>query len=257
MKVLLYAAASSPRLQYICRFIFVELLKVEFSFTSEIENFVSQSGVKIKYTNAVNTNGGFTIGDCGLLFESEIKEQDTTCFEVNNYKAFFKIANADFPFDLFAASFYLLSRYEEYLPYQKDMYGRYAHENSLAFRENFLQLPLINIWVKDFAIQLQTAFPSFSFQPSAFSFLPTYDIDMAFSYRHKGLLRNAGSFIKSPSMERIKVLAGFKQDPFDCFEWLNKLHEEYHLRPVYFFLMAAKNGLHDKIFYRIKKQCGN
>ncbi len=253
MQVLLYAPASSPRLQYICRFIFEEVLKVEFLFTSNIENFITYPGVKIKYANEVDANGGFTIGDCGLLFETDIKEQDTTCFEVNNYKAFFKKANADFPFDLFAASFYLLSRYEEYLPYQKDMYGRYAHENSLAFRENFLQLPLINIWVKDCAIQLQTAFPSLIFQPSAFNFLPTYDIDMAFSYKHKGFARNTGSFIKSPSLERIQVLAGFKQDPFDCFAWLNQLHDDNRLHPIYFFLVAENNGVYDKNILPRKK----
>jgi hypothetical protein len=253
MQVLLYSTASSPRLQYICRFIFEELLKAELSFTCDVENFESHSGIKIKYTNEVNFNGGFTIGDCGLLFKSELKEQDTACFEVNNYKAFFKTANADFPFDIFAASFYLLTRYEEYLPHQKDIYGRYAHENSLAFKQKFLQLPLINIWVKDLAIQLQTAFPSIRLQPLAFSFLPTYDIDMAFSYRHKGFLRNAGSFIKSPTMERLKVLAGLKQDPFDCYEWLNKLHEEYYLQPVYFFLMAEKNGVYDKNILPFKR----
>jgi len=254
MQVLLYAPATSPRLQYICRFIFEELLKLEFSFTSDIQIFSGYSGVKINYTNTLNINGEFTIGNCGLLFESDIKEQDTTCIEVNNYKAFFKTPSADFPFDIFAASFYLLSRYEEYLPHQKDIYGRYAHENALAFKENFLKLPLVNIWVKDFAIQLQHRFPALRFQPSAFSFLPTYDIDMAFSYKYKGLVRNAGSFFKSPSVERIKVLAGIKQDPFDCFAWLNQLHDVYQLQPVYFFLMAEKNGVYDKNILPHKKQ---
>ena len=253
MQVLIYAPATSPRLQYICRFIFGELLKVEFSFTFNTIDFVSYPGVKIKYTNEANANSGFTMGDCGLLFETEIKEQDTTCFEVNNYKAFFKTPNADFPFDIFAASFYLLSRYEEYLPHQKDIYGRYAHEKALAFKENFLKLPLVNIWVKDFATQLQRSFSAFSFQPSVFSFLPTYDIDMAFSYKYKGLIRNVGSFIKSPSLERIKVLAGLKQDPFDCFAWLNKLHDDYGLQPIYFFLMAEKNGMYDKNILPHKK----
>jgi hypothetical protein len=52
-----------------------------------------------------------------------------------------------------------MSRYEEYLPHKKDIYGRYAHENSLAFKENFLHLPLINIWMEDFKNCLQLNFP--------------------------------------------------------------------------------------------------
>jgi hypothetical protein len=40
------------------------------------------------------------------------------------------------------------------------MYGRYAHENSLVFKENFLHLPLINIWLQNFKKELQKKFPS-------------------------------------------------------------------------------------------------
>ena len=47
-------------------------------------------------------------------------------------------------------SFFLLSRYEEYLPHSKDQYGLYAHENSIAYKEGFLHQPLINIWLEDF-----------------------------------------------------------------------------------------------------------
>ncbi|MFN2440060.1 MAG: polysaccharide deacetylase family protein [Chitinophagaceae bacterium] len=51
---------------------------------------------------------------------------------------------------MLAAIFYLLSRYEEYLPHQKDMYGRYAHKNALAFQNDFLNQPLVNTWLEHF-----------------------------------------------------------------------------------------------------------
>jgi hypothetical protein len=130
------------------------------------------------------------------------------------------------------------------------MYGRYAYENSLACREGFLNLPLINIWVKDLAEKMERKFPSFKNHPAnggtKFRFEPTYDIDIAWSYKHKGLWRNIGGYIKSPSAERIKVLSGNKKDPFDCYAWLNQLHLQYKLQPVYFFLVAEKNGQYDK-----------
>jgi hypothetical protein len=116
----------------------------------------------------------------------------------------------------------------------------------LAFRENFLHLPLINIWVNDFAKSIHNKFPSFTIHRSSFTFTPTYDIDIAYSYKHKGLLRNAGGFFKLPSMERIKVLAGLQKDPFDTYDWLDALHKQYQLEPVYFFLLAQKNSLYDK-----------
>ncbi|MEP7107982.1 MAG: polysaccharide deacetylase family protein [Ferruginibacter sp.] len=246
MQLLLHATARSPRLQYICHFIFKEIMSVDFFITTDKEEFSNYNGVKIRYANEVITNDHVTIGDCGLLFENNIREQDIQCFDVNNYKAFFKTGNADLPFDMLAAAFYLLSRYEEYIPHNKDIYGRYAHENSLASRESFLHLPLINIWV-DYLIEiLKWKFPGFAIHLSPFSFLPTYDIDMAFSYKYKGWLRNAGSFIRSPSFNRVKVLSGSEKDPFDCYAWLNVLHMRYNLHPIYFFLVAEENSKYDK-----------
>lgn len=250
--VLIYSHISSSRLQYICSFIFKEQLGLDFKLTIDSEAFKSYEGAKINYSDSKIADDEFYIKNHALLFENEIKEQAIDCFTANSNKAFFKTEHCDFPFDIFAASFYLLSRYEEYLPHKKDIYSRFGHENSLACREGFLHLPLINLWLQDFAGRLKDKFPSGSlrtavnFQPLTFNFQPTYDIDIAYSYKHKGLLRNFGGFLRSPSAERIKVLGGSLKDPFDCYEWLNHLHKQYHLAPVYFFLVAEKNGEFDK-----------
>ena len=228
-------------------------MNIDFSIIDDAIQFNNHEGMKVNYSSDPISTNEFLIRNSDLLFENSIKEQAIECFEINNYKAFFKNAEADFPFDILAASFYLLSRYEEYLPHKKDNYGRYAHENSLAFKEHFLHLPIINIWTEDLAIQLQQKFSTYTFQLLAdgkkaptFSFIPTYDIDIAYSFKHKGFLRNVGGFLKSPSLERIVVLAGLKKDPFDVYNWLDDLHREYQLQPIYFFLLASKNGIYDK-----------
>jgi len=244
--ILIYSHNSSPRLQYSCSFIFKELLGLDCAITIDSEEFKNHEGVKINYSSQDIQNSTFKIQNCNLLFEDKIQEQPVTCFETNGYKAFFKTTNSDFPFDIFAATFYLLSRYEEYLPHTKDIYGRYAHENSLAFKEGFLQLPLVNTWVRDLALEIQKKYSIFNAQYPMFSFLPTYDIDIAFSYKHKGLLRNIGGFFNSPSVERLKALTGVQKDPFDTYSWLHELHQQNKLQPVYFFLVAEKNGKFDK-----------
>ncbi len=247
--VLIYSHKNSPRLQYVADFIFKDLLGVEVSIVTDIDHFKNHDGVKVNYSNEP-INSVFSILPCYLLFENKIQQQRIKCFEYNGNKAFFKTESGDYPFDIFAATFYLISRYEEYLPHEKDEYGRYAHTNSLAFKEDFLNLPLVNIWVNEFAEVLKSKFSILNFFPKAFgttfNFLPTYDIDMAFSYKHKGLVRNTGGFLRSPSFERIAVLFGLKKDPFDSYDWMNKLHEENGLKPIYFFLVAAKNGKYDK-----------
>jgi hypothetical protein len=244
--VLIYSHISSARLQYISSFIFKEQLGLDYKLTIDSEAFKNHNGAKLNYSDIKISDDEFYIQNHSLLFENDIKVHPINCFVANGNKAFFKTENSDFPFDILAASFYLLSRYEEYLPHEKDMYGRFAHENSLAYKEGFLNLPLINIWIKDFVVKLKEKYSMLNVQCSIFNFLPTYDIDIAYSYKHKGLLRNIGGFFKSPSLQRIKVLTGSLKDPFDCYDWLNNLHKQYNLEPIYFFLVAEKNGEFDK-----------
>ena len=176
-----------------------------------------------------------------------LKPIDTTCFEWNGLKAFFK-TNGSIPFDVLSASFYLLTRYEEYgSEYKKDNYGNYHHQNSLAFKENFLHLPLINLWLKTIEEKYQVPIPN-----SQFQITPTYDIDIAFAYKHHSLLKNIGGFVKDvfekrgTFIERLKVLLNYQKDPYDVFNWLNQLHQQYRLRPIYFFLVAQKRSELDK-----------
>ncbi len=244
--VLIYSHISSSRLQYICSVIFKELIGIEFAITIDSEEFKNHTGAKINYSHAEISPDEFRIQNHSLLFENNIRAQAIKCFDVNNYKGFFKSVNSHFAFDIFAASFYLISRYEEYLPREKDMYGRYDYQNSLAFKEGFLNMPLVNIWVKGLAEKLKEKYPIFNTRFSNFKFEPTYDVDIAYSYKHKGILRNIGGFILSPSAKRIQVLAGLKKDPFDNYEWLDVLHQQYNLKPLYFFLVAEKNGTLDK-----------
>jgi hypothetical protein len=243
--ILIYSHISSTRLQYICNFIFNEQLGCSHSITIDSEYFKSHEGPKINYSDLIFDHA-FNIKNHPLLFEDGIKVQSLLCFETNGYKAFFETVDSDISFDIFAASFYLISRYEEYLPHELDMYGRFAHENSLAFKEGFLDQPLINTWLRDFSDSLKTAYPIISFKLSTFSFIPTYDIDIAYSFKHKGLLRNLGGFLKSPSLERITVLLNLEKDPFDSYDFLQQLHSENKLKPIYFFLLATSGSVYDK-----------
>lgn len=230
----------------------IEITGQPFAVTDDINLFLNFSGPKINYSHEPVATSECRIKPHPLLTENGIHAQSITVFETNGVKAFFK-TRGDFPFDVFAATFYLLSRYEEYLPHRKDIYGRYAHENSLAFRENFLAVPLVNQWLLAFRNRLQEIFPLLAVNQRRLSFLPTYDIDEAYSYKHKGWLRTAGAVAKAvlhgnwdKIAERRKVLKGELQDPFDSYAWMDALHEQYQLHPRYFFLVAQQTGKYDR-----------
>ncbi|MEO6491163.1 MAG: polysaccharide deacetylase family protein [Ferruginibacter sp.] len=231
-------------MQYICKFIFNEQLGITHSITIDLESFKKHDGPKINYSDII-INDALNMEAHSLLFEENTKEQKINIF-TNGYKAFFETLSADFPFDIFAASFYLVTRYEEYLPHKIDIYNRYAHENSLAYKEGFLNQPLVNIWLGDFARVIEKKFSGITFAFPAFSFLPTYDVDIAYSFKHKGLLRNLGGFIKNPSRDRLAVLSRFKKDPFDSYDFMDDLHRRNKLAPIYFFLVATSGSMYDK-----------
>ena len=250
--MIVFSTTITPRLHYITHFIGKETGSGEFRITDNIEEYKNSGDLRINYSNERITADECWICPHGLLFEKEIKQQKTACFEINDHKAFFK-TEGDFPFDIFAASFYLLSRYEEYLPHSKDKYGRYAHENSLAFKENFLHLPLINIWIRFLKSTILSKFPNSTFPNSQFKFLPTYDIDETYAYKYKGWGRRTGAAIRDlikgrweDFSRRRKVLANREPDPFDSFEWMDKLHEKFRLKPQYFFMAAHQTGKYDK-----------
>ena len=250
--VIVYANHITPRLKYILDFISNEFADEQLFITDNKNEFSNAETAKINYSSARITDNECWFKPHGLLAENNISEQTIACFEWNDSKAFFK-TDGDLPFDIFAASFYLLSRYEEYLPHENDMYGRYAHENSLAFRENFLNIPLVNQWLEVYRKVLKQQFPSFAVKSPSFKFQPTYDIDEAFSYKHKGWFRNAGGAVKdvlkgnwSKVALRQKVLSNKIKDTYDSYEWMDELHQQYNLKPNYFFLLPEKNGQYDK-----------
>ena len=250
--MIVFSTTITPRFRYITDFIGKEIGGTAFFLTSSVDEFKNSGDHKINYSNERITANECWLCPHILLFEKEIRHQNIECFEINNYKAFFK-TGGDFPFDVFAASFYLLSRYEEYLSHQKDKYGRYAHENSMAFKENFLDIPLINIWLRHFKEKIEQRVSLLTTSHSPFTFIPTYDIDEAYSYKHKGWYRSAGAAIKdllkgnlNKFALRRKVLNNKAEDPFDAYDWIDNLHRPCKFKPRYFFLVPEKTAKYDR-----------
>jgi hypothetical protein len=244
--MLFFSDYNSPRLIYMLDLISNEIFHEPFSPDMDRETFITHNGPKLNYSSERLSGNEFFIQPHSLLFETDIRDQSIIRFDFSGKPAFFR-TTGDFPFDIFAAAFFLVSRYEEYLPYQPDKYGRFPVEASLAYKENFLDLPLINSWMEDFKTALHQKFPGLIFRMKGFKFIPSYDIDIAYSYKYKGLKRNLGGFFRSIIqgqwyylLDRWDVLFNKKKDPFDSYEWLDSLHLYCRTRAYYFFLMAKK-----------------
>ena len=257
--MIIFSHTLTPRLQYVVDFL-SKYYGTPIRIICDDEKYLANPDpFKINYSFHRLSNNEIWINAHVLLFETAVRHVKIECFtqtalssSKGAYKAFFK-TEGDFGFDILAAIFFLITRYEEYLPHKKDIFGRYAHENSLAFNEDFLHQPLVNTWLNDFAELLKQRFPELKLNLPGFSFLPTYDIDMAWSFKNKGFNRNAGAILKlfftarwGKMLRRIKVLRRKRDDPHDAYQWMDNLHSKFSLKPIYFFLVAQQTGKYDK-----------
>ncbi|MEI6696785.1 MAG: polysaccharide deacetylase family protein [Bacteroidota bacterium] len=253
--MLIYTPKICNRIQYTFRLYFNELLGIETIFTTNLDEFIAYQGVKINYSEQAFGDEIFFCA-VNLLFETNIHEQDLKFIEFENETAFFAVSNkkSHLVFDPFAAGFYLVSRYEEYLPYIKDQYGRFSADQSIAYQQYFLKKPMVNIWALKIAGIIQNKYPDFKIIERKFTFIPTIDIDCAYAYRLKGIVRSIGGYFKSmlnfdikDIIERTKVLSGIGKDHFDTYSFQFEMQKKYNIYPIYFILFAQYGDLDKNI----------
>lgn len=250
--LLIYTHKITHRNKYIFNLLFKDILGINFMLTSDIAFFKAHTEEKISYTNNPLGDELFFLSR-NLLFETGITEQNITVFNYNDCAVFFATGKLSaLPFDVFATSFYLVSRYEEYLPHIRDSHDRFDPKDSLAFAHKFLQKPLINIWAKWLQELIQKKYPTILFPKKKYEFISTIDIDNAYAYREKGVTRSVGGYLKAlfkldfqEMAERTKVLMGLEKDPYDTYEFQLEMLKKYNFRSIYFFLLGDY-GVNDK-----------
>lgn len=247
MELLIFSERLSPRLDYTMEVLFKWVLSSSYRITTDATAFDRYAGPRLNYSRSRRSPRELFLPAGTLLFEDRLYPHFVEAVICDGQTALFPqpVDGADFAFDLPAMVFYLISRYEEYLPFAADRHGRFSAIESLAFRKGFLDQPLVNQWALRLADRLKDYFSGWSYRPAAFQFLPTYDVDMPWAIRHRNLFRVAGGGLRSllhrdvgAVQMRIKVWKGDSEDPFFTFPWMDRLHDRYGLRPRYFFLLA-------------------
>ena len=244
MKMLVLVPKVTGRVMYAMELLLGQLLGLEFDCTVDAEQFNAYEGPKMQYGSQHHGEAPF-VKAVDLLFERHIHEQSFRTVDFEGTVAPYAVYGQGnlLPFDVFAASFFLVSRYEEYLSQVRDQYGRFRAESTWMFENDMLQKPLVDIWTLALGARLQAVYPDLPIKKRKFTFIPTYDVDAAWAYKSKGVYRTLGGFIKDLSSgdrerirERHQVLRGKRKDPFDSFEFQFELQKEFKLKPIYFIL---------------------
>jgi len=250
--LLIYLPKLTTRARYIFKFIFQDILRCTFEFTCNEQEFIGYSGPKFSYSNHKISDELF-FACRPLLFETGLKDQDLHPFDFNGIKVFYSTNKSSaLPFDPFAASFFLVSRYEEYLPAIRDQHDRFEATESIAYQHQFLQKPVVDIWAYEIKKILQKKFPNLSFEERTYNYLSTIDIDNAYAIKEKGIVRAGAGLMRSllaanfkEFWKRILVLLRLETDPFDTYDLQLDIQKKYNLNTIYFFLFADY-GFNDK-----------
>lgn len=254
IKLIIYLEKITPRIRYIFDLIFNDIIKIEYQLITNANLYKTSTYAKINYSKVSNLPG-INVTPNSLLFENTIEKKyldELSISEWENVPVFFQTSSKDIPFDIFAASFFLVSRYEEYLPFEPDRHGRFYFKNSVSYKKNILKYPLINIWAQKFSRLIFKDFPNLMPDKTKFEILPTFDIDNPYAYLHKGVGRIVGGLAKSTLkgdignvVERVKVHSRLKPDPYDTYSYLDSIYRKEHLKPLY-FIPVADYGKYDK-----------
>ena len=240
--LLVYTHKITPRVKYTFKQVCTRILGIPVEFTTTIEDFIAHDSLKISYAKQPLSNEVF-IRSNDLLFEQGLSDIDINIYDWEETKCFFPAGDKSaLPYDIFAATFYLISRYEEYLPHVKDNYGRFPAEESLAFNNQFLTQPVVDIWAYKFKTILKEQFPNYIFPDKKYTVTPVIDVPIAYRYKLVGVMRTFGGTFKDffafrfkDVYERFGVLLGARKDPFDTYKYIVNRQKKRNFKFIFFF----------------------
>ena len=246
--MLIYTENITPRLSYTLDFVFKVLLGCDYYLTDDKSAF-AQSEAKSKICYAEEHLGGTHIFPEKLLFKTSVESQSVLSGFWKELPTIFHHNKGDIPFDIFSATFYLLSRYEEYLPHEKDEHKRFKAEDAIAFKHKFLHRPIINEWAEELSKEARLN------PKSTLKYTPiiTFDVDNSYAYRGKGFRRSFLACLRDISQlkfkrvwQRFLALTNIQNDPCNHYNYIIDSLSEQNITNRMFFILNGKYGKHDK-----------
>lgn len=172
----IFAASNTSRLRYTADLILGEILGLRWEIVTDKRKLGKHHVINYSCENIPDS---LNIRPEGLLSEEGTRHHDIETGEWNRLPAIFITrGDSDIPFDLFSAVFYLVTRYEEYLGHEPDQSGQFPASASIAFRNGFLGIPVVDFWSRELAVMLVKKFHNLTFRRKEFRRLTVIDVDI-------------------------------------------------------------------------------
>lgn len=151
--------------------------------------------------------------------------------------------------DLFASSFFMLTRWEEYVNKERDMHNRFPARASVAYKFGFLDRPIVNEYVEMLWNMLKHLGIEQERKQRKFQYILTHDVDHIEYWKSPWLLikRVGAEMIKRKSIEGatesfkdfINVKIGKSRDPYDTFDLLMDISESIGVKSHFYFMSGG------------------
>jgi len=148
--------------------------------------------------------------------------------------------------DIFASSFFMLTRWEEYVNKSRDMHNRFPVDESLAFKNSFLDRPIVNEYVEMLWNMLEYLNIEQERKKQEFNLILTHDIDHIYKWDtpKKFFKHLVGDLVLRKSIKAffssigyyMEVKRGKRKDPFDTFDYLMDISEKLSIKSYFFFM---------------------
>lgn len=153
--------------------------------------------------------------------------------------------------DIFASSFFMLSRWEEHVIEQKDSHKRFPDKLSLAQKNNFHYRPIVNEYIEMLWKMLTFLGINQKRKERKFELIPTHDIDFLLQFDK---IINAAKVIGGDIIKRFdfplafkslktytKYILGKGKDPFDVFDYFMDISDEHNIKSHFYFIAGEKS----------------
>jgi hypothetical protein len=241
--MLIYTSHDTPRFHYAAHCL-LDPLWSDVVVTNDAAVFHAHQGPKIAYGDPLFSDAIHVPFIGGVVWYGAPQKHDVQFGTWRGIPTLYA-GEGEIPFDVFAGVFFLLSRYEEYGPYQGDAMGRFPSTLSLTGDPLLLLHPLIDEWRMALMQTIQERWPVIESKKTTYLFYSSIDVDSAFAYVGKGFARSCAGMAKdllkrdwSNLKSRISTLLKRNTDKYDTYGYIQSRLQRFHCAHIYFFQVS-------------------
>jgi hypothetical protein len=160
--------------------------------------------------------------------------------------------------DVAGSVFFMLTRYEEAVLSFRDKHGRFPAEASLAYREGFLERPIVDEYLEILWACMKRLWPDLKRKEWSYQVYLSHDIDHPLGAVNKSwfqVLKNiGGDVIRRKDVDlafrrfKAKLIRNYSVDPFNTFSFIMDLSEQYGLKSSFYFKTGFSNEQFDESY---------